>query len=220
MAVKAAPSRAYLVDYASRVPGPYRHEFCGETDLAGATCPHCRRPLTQMLNLDARDPFLDLTAAGVERLPLLFCWGCPSSRASFFYELSAERVGPRRLAAKRVRPSYPYSNYPCAFPVAPARLVALPREVQAHLRALNRRRLAAGQPNDAELPRHQVGGEPLLLRTWRIVTCPCCRKRMPFLAAVADDCLDPRGFSGNPHSQVLFHLCPSCRVVAAYPQRA
>jgi hypothetical protein len=41
---------------------------------------------------------------------------------------------------------------------------------------------------------------------------------MPFLAAIADDNLDPRGFSGVEDSQVLFHFCRGCHVVGAYRQ--
>jgi hypothetical protein len=209
-----------LVDYRCSHPGPYAHTFCGTADLAGAVCRRCGRPLVALLSLDASDPLAGLDHLGLARLPLFFCWGCPPSRASSFYRVSADAVTVlRRVAASRP-PRLPYRNHPTAFPAAPARLIALPAEVEAHHRKLNRTMAARGaEADEAHLPRHQVRGEPLLLARSRIVTCPRCRKRMSFLAAIADDCLDPRGFTGERFSQVLFHVCQPCRIVGAYRQQ-
>jgi len=176
-----------------------------------------------MLSLDSRDPLAGLSEIGLSNLPLLYCWGCRPERTSFFYHVG-ERVVPLRRAAGRRPPRLPYRGHPTAFPAAPARLVALPTEVAAHHgalnRALSRERAgrAAAEAIARRVPCHQVGGEPLLLAPWRTLICPRCRKRMPFLATIADDNLDPRGFAGEQCSQVLFHLCRACRVVGAYRQ--
>lgn len=211
-----------LVDYRGRHPGPYAHTFCGPAELGGAACRRCGRPLVALLSLDARDPLAGLVGLGLPRLPLLFCWGCPPSRTFSFYRLSGEGVTVLRRAAPQRAPHPPYRNHPAAFPAAPARLIALPAEVEAHHRALNRALGTAGRAverDESHVPRHQVGGEPLLLARSRTVTCPHCRKRMAFVATIADDCLDPRGFTGNRFSQVLFHLCRPCHVVGAYRQQ-
>jgi hypothetical protein len=224
--VRLHPPRGALVDYASRIPGPFAHTFCGSASLKGAECPRCERPLVQMLELDVRDPLSGLGALSLSRLPLLYCWGCRPERSSAFYQVSDRVTVIRRAAGKR-KPRLPYRGYPTAFPAAPARLVVLPKEVAAHQAALNRALSRGRGARDARepegarrLPCHQVGGEPLLLAPWRTVTCPRCRKRIPFLATIADDNLDPRGFTGEPRSQVLFHLCRACRVVGAYRQTA
>jgi hypothetical protein len=222
--LRSLPQQASLLDYKSRLPGPYAHAFCGRPEHKDAECARCGRPFVQLLNLDARDPRLGLTSLPLARLPLLYCWGCHSGRASAFYLVNERNVAVLRRTAWRRAPQLPYRGYPTSFPAAPARLVTLPEEVQTHHRTLNRALERAGRGGKdeqavARIPCHQVGGEPLLLAPWRTVMCPRCRKRMPFLAAIADDNLDPRGFSGEAHSQVIFHLCRACRVVGAYRQR-
>jgi hypothetical protein len=217
--VKSTPTRGCSVDCGSQVPGPYAHEFCGEAGALGALCSSCARPLVQLLSLDTRDPLLETSLPGLPRIPLLFCWGCRSDRGASFYALTSERAVPLRRARRPRSPEWPYADYPSGFPTAPARLVPLPKEVQTHLRGLNRRPFISVADEDSRRPRHQVGGEPLLLAPWRTLTCPRCRRRMPFLAAIADENLDARGFSGNPLAQVLFHLCRACRTLGAYSQR-
>ncbi len=222
--MRSLPAQASLLDYKSRLPGPYAHAFCGRPEHKGAECARCGRPLVQLLSLDARDPRAGLVTLPLARLPLLYCWGCHTGRASCFYQVTDRAVAVLRRTAWRRPPVLPYRGYPTAFPAAPARLMSLPDEVAVHHRTLNRAlertgRSARDEQTGARIPCHQVGGEPLLLAPWRTVTCPRCRKRMPFLATIADDNLDPRGFSGEARSQVLFHLCRACRVVGAYRQQ-
>ena len=217
--MRSLPVRGCAVDYGSSVPGPYRHVFCGSPSVEGAACPLCQRPLTQLLSLDTRDPLLQTSGAELGHLPLLFCWGCARAGAVRFYRVGDGEVAPLWRWRRGHLAQWPYAEYPAVFPARPARLVPLPNEVQTHLRYLNRHSSESAGPADARQPRHQVGGEPLLLAPWRVVACPRCRRRMPFCAAVADENLDPRGFSGHSQAQVIFHVCRSCRTVGAYRQK-
>jgi hypothetical protein len=217
-AVKSFPARGCSVDYGSRVPGPYGHVFCGAPSIRGAACPSCKRPLVQLLSLDTSDPLLEATDSALGCLPLLFCWGCTGKGVIRFYGIEGSLVMPLWRARRDQAVERPYADYPAAFPSTPARLVPLPNEVQAHLRHLNHDLCVASGSEEARQPRHQVGGEPLLLAPWRVVACPRCRRRMPFCAAIADENLDPRGFSGCAQAQVLFHLCRGCGTVGAYSQ--
>ena len=217
--MKSFPTRGCSVDCGSRVPRPYAHEFCGTPSASGAFCPACERPLVQLLSLDARDPLLEAGGNEPGRIPLLFCWGCHRARGARFYRIEDDRIVPLWRPRRGHVPEWPYADYPASFPAAPARLVPLPNEVQAHLRHLNRRPFALLEPEEARRPRHQVGGEPLLLAPWRVVACPSCRRRMPFCAVITDENLDPRGFSGCSQAQELFHLCRGCLTVGAYSQR-
>ena len=216
--VKSSPARGCSVDYGSRVPGPYSHVFCGTPDVWSALCPSCERPLVQLLSLDTRDPLLSATDSGLGRLPLLFCWGCGRAGGIRFYSVDGALVVPLWRPRRARAAQWPYADYPAAFPGTPARLVPLPNEVQAHLRHLNHHLSAPAGSVEIRRPCHQVGGEPLLLAPWRIVVCPRCRRRMPFCAAIADENLDPRGFSAHAQTQVLFHVCRGCKTVGAYAQ--
>ena len=119
---------------------------------------------------------------------------------------------------------FPYADYPVWFPGAPARLVMLSSESQGLLEALNAGHLDEGDIDQSHpdlcRPRHQLGGEPYLVQKDPAysIACPECRLAIPFLAAFADDCVDPRGFVGEPYVQVLFHVCRACRVVGAIQQ--
>src|SRR5439155_1420402 len=116
---------------------------------------------------------------------------------------------------------FPYEDYPDFFPGARAVLTAITREGQKMLCRINR-----GEVNESKLfrtsphllsPRHQIGGEPMLLQEDAMdsVICIHCSEPMSFLACIADKCLDPRGLIGYDGAQVLYHLCRSCNIVAA-----
>jgi thiol-disulfide isomerase/thioredoxin len=68
-----------------------------------------------------------------------------------------------------------------------------------------------------DAPRHQLGGEPYLIQPGAgALDCPKCRAELPLLAAVGDDTIDGRGFTGNDYVQVLYFLCTQCAILAAY----
>lgn len=65
-------------------------------------------------------------------------------------------------------------------------------------------------------PHHQTGGLPYLTQgSSHVPTCAECGDTMAFVASIADDCGDPRGFTSNPFVQVVFFMCPACRRVRA-----
>jgi hypothetical protein len=71
-------------------------------------------------------------------------------------------------------------------------------------------------PETLDHPRHQVGGLPYLSQGSSYVpTCGDCLQPMAFVASVADDCGDPRGFTSNEHVQVVFFVCSACQLVHA-----
>jgi hypothetical protein len=212
----------YLVEYGADVDGP--HMFCGPQRLAGGECPNCRKPLLRFLDLDTTDPALQPLGTISLRLPLLFCWTCAIAQEELFYRLTDGGVELVRYGEGGVQTDFPYEDYPVHFPGCPARLEPLTEDEQEVIRRINRGQIAEWDVEESHprvcRPRHQVGGEPLLVQRdpEAEVLCPECGGPMPFLAAVADDCLDPRGFTGNSYVQVLFRYCIRCRVVGAYQE--
>ena len=178
--------------------GVGRHVFCGDHEIAGADCPNCCAPLMQMMVLDVSDEQLTLGQLGVERVPLLFCWRCNIAQGVTQYQLLRDG-GIELLKFKRGTqgPDFPYDDYPESFPRATFDLVAV-----------------SGEQSLA--PRHQVGGKPYLMQGLRDIRCKVCRRRMSFLACVADGATEGRSFVDNSFVQVLFHICPTDAVVASY----
>ena len=175
-----------------------RHIFCGAHDIPGAGCPNCGRPLLQMMSLDASDERLQLAVLGVKRVPLLICWRCNVAQDVTQYRLRRDG-GIELLRFKRGTqgPDFPYAGYPVSFPEARFDLNPVPA---AALKA----------------PRHQVGGEPFVLQELRDLRCKVCRRRMRFLACIADDATQGWTFAGNSWVQTLFHVCIDDAVIASY----
>lgn len=229
--------RGYLAEYTPKAWKPaYAHRFGGQHTIQGAECPNCRLPLIRYLELDTRDPRLHLDSLGVERLPLLFCPRCPLAvDGEFSYRLLATdyieivRYDPATESAE---------DYPLAYPERVASLVPMPDELQLLFRLFNR-----GYIDDVEIentapewwrefyPRHQVGGEPLLVLRFSgmpndgRIYCPVCHEEMAFFACVGNDYVDTPSdeslLEGGFHrgmwfGELLFHLCGRCRIVSAY----
>jgi hypothetical protein len=148
-----------------------------------------------------------------------------SGSAPFMYQILASG-GVRLLQYARggVQSAFPYADYPSFFPQAKASLVALDIDAEAAFYAENRQeergRRFFERHLELHVPRHQVGGEPYLVQKDFNLTmrCPLCGKLMPRLAAIGDDCLDERGFTGQLFVQVIYHYCPSCAVVGCFNQ--
>lgn len=65
-------------------------------------------------------------------------------------------------------------------------------------------------------PRHQIGGIPYLVQQeFDEMVCPICGRRMPFLAAIADEAPEGHSFTVNDHVQVLYYFCIDCYVISA-----
>jgi hypothetical protein len=205
------------------------HIFCGKHDLPGAVSPNTGRPLIQVLSLDLTDPRLELTHAPIQRLPLLMSFTCGIiADAPFLYRILDGRIEILRHGARNQGPDFPYPDYPDSFP--PQRMIL--SLVPEHIREA----IEWGETPDSEdrpnaeqyasiwqelwlrSDLRQVGGVPLgvqLITTW---ACPYCAAQMPIVAAISDDCTDPRGFTDNAGSQTVFAYCPFCSIVGASVQ--
>ncbi len=146
------------------------------------------------------------------------------------------------LEGRLVKDDFPYENYPPFLPGAKAVLQALTPTEQAALLRINHRCEyesippevwdAMSEAEQEELTdedwwyeepyeslfeiRHQVGGEPYHIQGLVVLNCPDCGVQMPFLACIADDCLDSRGIVGYESNAIIFHFCRRCHIVGTY----
>lgn len=132
------------------------------------------------------------------------------------------------------------SNYPVSFPSASASLVQisplfleyialinirpnLDETAWSQVKEDNEQWEKLGQAEEAITQAdddwHQYGAEPILAivpGNAYSIRCPLCDCVMPFLSLVADANTTPEGFTGDSCWQMVFHLCRTCTVVAAY----
>lgn len=120
----------------------------------------------------------------------------------------------------RPESDFPYPEYPAAFPSVTCDLLPLTKAQQAMIAELNAGEFVEPAVADGlllDVPRHQIGGEPYLVQPGMgAMDCPTCKTELPLLATIGDDTIDGRGFTGNDYVQVLYFLCSTCAVVAAY----
>jgi hypothetical protein len=119
-----------------------------------------------------------------------------------------------------VQHNFPYKNYPREFPKALVELVSVSVDEAKIAAILNRGGLDYNAPDfrkyeTVDILRHQIGGEPRLIQgnSTDSFMCPVCKIPMSLFATIADDCLDPRGFTGNCEAQVIYFRCDQCRVI-------
>jgi hypothetical protein len=227
MCIDSNPSSGYFVEYDSTASsGKYRHQFCGEHDVAGAWCPNCNKPLLRFLALDTSDFRLNLLPVRLRQLSLFYCWTCTVSNGLFLYQIRSD-TDVRILQYTKGKmefdfPGVPYDGYPPAFPEAACYLVPITADEQSELWNINSESgdldPIAVTRDDLRTPRHQIGGEPLLVQCDSGVSpqCPVCCSPMPFFAEIGNQCLDARGLHGCEEVQVMYYLCRACCVVAAY----
>ncbi len=240
--VPRAITQGYWLDYAAGSEDQ-GHVFCGPQEIQGTTCPSCDEPLLQFARLDHRDSRLGLVDLGTA-VPLLYCWRCGPLKLA--YALRDSGIEILENDGEWQGDDFPYANYPRFFPARAAVLRPLSADQQFLVRLENLRlghvlydfdddddarpvtlpsgrRVPRGEiealfPECVE-PRHQVGGEPWSVQgAFPPLVCSACELPMRFLAAIADDCTDPRGFVDNAYVQTLFFLCRDCRVIAATQQ--
>lgn len=204
----------------------YKHSFCGPNDLPNAVCPNCTKPLLRFLSIDTHDTRLGLSDVANGQLSLYYCWTCNVAQAPFYYSMTEDggvtllEYGPGGACL-----DFPYVDYPTAFPGAPAVLLEMTGEAQRLIQAFHEDDEFTWEDIPEGLRylidcRHQIGGEPFLIQRNPEEQMACCRchRRMPFLAAIGDDCLDARGFTGNVAVQVLYFYCTNCHVIGAFQQ--
>ncbi len=221
------PSQGYWLEFDGAGVGP-KHQFAGVHQIPGSECPACHKPLMRLLSLDSTDKRLNLSPFVAPCVHLLYCWTCSIPYGDFCYELMQDG-GVNVLSYKTddpgaFGPEGPDDNYPSVFPGHSVTLKPLTKAEQDVIR---------GKQNDEDFdvpeefsylddPRHQIGGEPLIINPQFPLECPKCSSEMPFLAAICDNAGGngfPDGyvsFTGNLGVQMVFHLCRNCAVVCAY----
>jgi hypothetical protein len=182
-----------------------------------------QHPLLRFLSLDTSDLRLGFAAIGVPFVHLLYCWRCDVGDLDYFLhpdgsvtlpDAAAWSVDTPHVVAVRAQVNspdhdFPYPDYPPHFPPRGASLTRLPADEQQRLLATE---LGEQEPPADDAFRHQVGGLPRLAQgADYIPSCNGCGQPMAFVAAIADDCADPRGFTDNGSVQVLYFLCSGCR---------
>ncbi len=205
---------------AAQEEGARQHRLGGETQVPGAVCPNCHKPLLTLIDLDAQDPSLELEGTGLSRLPVLFCWTCPAAQSTVLYQLS-DSGDVSLINYQRGEPvnDFPYENYPRSFPRHAVQLAPLEAQEQTLVHELNTADhpgALAWKHRELAKPQHQIGGEPYLIQPLEEIFCPECRGVMPLFGTLGDDSLSSDKFTGNDFVQTLVHLCRSCRVVAVY----
>ena len=201
----------------------WSHYFCGPNLIAGADCPNCRKKLTLLVLLRTDDPYLHKLAPLAAQLPLLYCFRCALHEDLFYYRLSGASVDILRCAEGPECPDQPYQGAPRQFAGCPAYLFELSQEAQDSIERINREEIDSSDLpvhlKPLGYPAHQVGGKPLLSNTYHeTITCIGCGNTMQFLASIADECLQPMGFTGDAGSQIMFHYCLACHIIAAFAQ--
>jgi len=202
------------------------HRFCGAHDLRGAQCPNCKKPLLRFLSLDlSQTPFTVETTQ--THLHLLYCWRCKVSQRHFSYRiLSADEIHILKYQPGESYDDFPYEDYPDYFPAGTIEFEAVREDEQLILEKINNDDINIYHYEDGRYkylnkPHHQIGGMPKLMQVdywqnWITTLCPCCGGTMPFFAAIADNCLDSRGFTDNAFVEVLYMFCPTCAVFTAF----
>lgn len=217
---QSAPTQGYWIRPNSAEGERFAHYLGGVNSLPGARCPNCNEPLILLVDFDATDARLELDAAQLRRLPLLYCWSCAIPESVFRYSLKGQGSAVNVLAFRSGEEvSDPYAEFSRVFARRAVGLIPLSVEEQQVLRLLNRTRSKYElfrQYPALDRPRHQVGGEPLLLQHVEPVACSTCGSAMPLFASIGNDSFGPKPFIGNDWVQVIFHVCRACREVAAY----
>ncbi len=207
----------------------YGHIFCGPHSVKGAWCPNCQKQLLRFLALDTKDPKLGLENTQFQWLSLFFCWTCEIAQTPFYYRFASNGdVQLMKYGEGGVQLNFPTENYPTFFPQAYFQLQPLTEKGQVTIKKLNRDEIDEGKPAHLNRAEHQIGGEPFLVQknpdyqtdAWgkETLTCPECKKLMPFLAAIGEKTKGKQGFSGNEYVQVIFNYCKADRIICAFQQ--
>ncbi len=221
--------------------GKSSHTQGGDSSLRDRTCPSCGRPMVLMWDFDLSDeafPAWVRSSFQVTRLPLLYCWTCPTPNA--YLMVSDESIRSFKLdeAKYEENPLAGYTNPPdrCYIQLSPIPsriegLVVLANEVgckaldESAVRDLSKyvgKRLSAWWNWEFS----QLGGLPTMVQGEELVQCPnplcpasglptpllvCHRDYLmrPF-AVASGDCFHELA---ETCSQVIFHICCLCTAI-------
>lgn len=215
----------YFLEYSSSFDGNEKEsvgQFCGKNQLTGGMCGNCRKPFLVFAKFDSARLTSCFSVGTLPEMVLVYCWTCSISEGLFFYEVGNQNsINVIQFIKGKPVEDFPYGNYPEFFPEGRIRLRKIPKDIQSLIENINSKKIDefdVEKKNEKYIkPAHQFGGEPYLIDgKLEIVFCPKCSLQMPFLASIADDCIDSRGFTGNSYVQIVYLICISCWVVGAY----
>ena len=201
----------------------FRHEFCGQHSISGAYCPNCKKTLLRVLDIDFNDERLTFLS-NQKHINLLYCWTCNVAQDQFYYQiLNPQTIKILFFGEGGAVTDFPYEDYPLFFQSRFPNLEIISKEEQTLLSKMNQ-----GWPGISEIrkinnklirPQHQIGGEPQLPQgELDELICPMCKKFMPFLAMIGNDCGHPQGLCGNDYVAVIYYYCNKCLVVGVVLQ--
>lgn len=219
MTFASTPTQSYKLSFGGSLASKIstaEHVFGGQHELLDADCPNCHKPLLRFLALNTRDPKLGLKTLQCSVVSLLWCWTCNVAQTPFFYrQIDATRIRILKYGRGGVTKTFPYRDYPDAFPRRTCRLKIMTGK--------EKNSILSYYQKSGELPlkstmQHQVGGIPFLWRELNDarLNCPLCREAMPFLAVISDDGGAGVSICGNTALRHVFHFCSKCSVVGAY----
>lgn len=199
-----------------------KNQFCGENRLMGGLCANCSKPLLLFARLSPEIFSADSSFDAISQINLVYCWTCAIAEETFFYKICGpDSIEIVQYKKGKLVEGFPYVDYPEYFPEGVLKSSRIHYDVQSLIQDIN-----SGEKDEIDVekkyeetlkPSHQIGGEPYLIDgKLEKIYCPECGMLMPFFASIGDDCLDPRGFTGNDYVQVIFLICISCCILGAY----
>ena len=195
--------------------------FCGRHAIEGAICPNCGKPLLRFFTFSKQDIPTDIGAYPYQNIHFLFCWKCNISQDYFFYKvLGDNEISIIKYKKGGVQKDFPYFDYPDYFPLGEVQFEKIADRDQKIISNVNSKIVNKYDLPEEDFhlccPRHQIGGEPYLVQEeYEKIYCPICKKAMLFTISVSDNCLDQRGFVGNPFVQILYYFCGDCLIICA-----
>jgi hypothetical protein len=220
------PEQGYWLNF-SPDANAIQHEFCGQPDIKGASCPNCMKPLLRILSLSAKDPVLTLDYAKTPTIHLLYCWTCSIPYGSFSYRMkqdgSIELLQvPEPMPGTEFGLEGPYEGYIGEFPLCHVSL--LPQSDSEREKLKERWSSNAEDETDDPVfePRHQVGGYPFIYNPIKL-NCPECTGAMKLLASICNDAAGNNPWQSEPSKtfvdnggvQMFFQFCSNCSVISA-----
>ena len=220
------PEQGYWLSFAPHVDA-VQHDFCGQPNIQGASCPNCSKPLLRVLSLSAKDAALDFDCAKTPFIHLLYCWTCSIPYGSFSYRMNEDGSVkllqiPERMPDTEFGLAGPYEGYTGEFALCHVSLI--PQSDSEGKKLKERWSSNAEDETDhpAFEPRHQVGGYPFIYNPFKL-NCPECSREMKLLASICNDATgnnpwqsEPsKSFVDNGGVQMFFQFCTNCSVISA-----
>ena len=215
----------------------YQHHIGGRTEMHGAQCPNCRKPLMLYLSLDTTDARLGLQGIGVDVLRLFACLRCALTWHGFAYTILDENSV--KLVEYHVGQTTwddwyedvgvdMISHRPIVLESIPARVIELYERLNDEQTLTESEEMEIAQVTNSFADKeaggypvvdvvNQVGGTTFLPQ---LLDAPHCRRcaeqgndhQTFFLASLTNDAKQGLKIA-HDGTQLVFFLCPVCRTV-------